>query len=346
MRIPSLLTTVAMAAALATTASAHIVSETPGAYPTTGEIERLDPAFDALVAPGAQLEVLATGFTWSEGPAWDASQGALFFSDVPENTAYRWSAADGVSVAFFPSGYEGRVGEAPAYEGSNGLMFDADGKLYVCQHGNRQIAILNEDGSFTTHVSHFMGQRLNSPNDLVRDHAGNLYFSDPPYGLVDETEGKQLPFNGVYRLSPSGQVTLIYDVLLHPNGVALSPDERTLYIGSTDAAQPWITAITLNAQGNPVGEPRKFFEANLLLAEGREGLFDGLRVDTNGNVWSSGPGGVVVISPEGQHLGSLLTGRGTANLAWGGPNGTTLFITAADALLRIETQATWVGAGW
>lgn len=347
MRIPSLLSAAAAATLLAATASAHIVSEKAGAYPAIGEVERLDPALDALIAPGAGMQLLATGFTWSEGPAWNAAKGELLFSDVPENTAYRWTADAGVSVAFFPSGYEGLVGEAPAYEGSNGLMVGSDGLLYICQHGNRQIATLNPDGrTFTTFVSHYQGKRLNSPNDLVRDRRGNVFFSDPPYGLVNETVGKQLEFNGVYRINPAGQVTLIYDALIHPNGVGLSPDERTLYIGSSDENQPWITAISLDAQGNRVGEPRKFFDGRELLAKGREGLFDGLRVDAQGNVWSSGPGGIVIISPAGKHLGSLLTGRGTANLAFGGPDGKSLFITAGDSLIRIGAKVGWAGGGW
>ncbi len=347
MRIPSLLSSVTVAALLAATASAHIVSEKQGAYPVFGEVERLDPALDSLISPNARMHLLATGFEWAEGPVWHAAENQLLFSDVPENIVYRWTAERGVSIFLHPSGYTGLMSEAPYEEGSNGLMIDADGNLVLCQHGNRQIGRLNPDGhTFSVLANRYMGKRFNSPNDLVRDKAGNILFTDPPYGLENQTRWKEQEKQGIYRLSPSGQVTLIYDGMSRPNGIGLSPDEKTLYVGSTDGREPWIMAIPMDGQGNRVGEPTMFFDGRPLFAQGRRGGFDGLKVDQSGNVWASGPGGIVIISPEGKNIGNLLTGRGTANIGFGGANGTTVFITADDSLLMIESNTRWAGYGW
>ncbi len=326
---------------------AEIISEKPGAYPTIGEVERLDPALDALLAPDAQLELLATGFEWAEGPVWDAPHQRLLFSDVPENKLYAWSAANGARLFLEPSGYTGPAAEATYEEGANGLAFDAAGRLLLCQHGNRQVARLAADGhTFEPLAARFEGHRFNSPNDLVRSRHGDLFFTDPPYGLTDQKVGKELAFQGVYRLAPDGTLTLVTKALLRPNGIGLSPDERTLYVGSTDGSQPFIYALDLDADGHALGEPRVFFDGRPLFARQRRGGFDGLKVDVDGHLWATGPGGVLILSAEGQHLGSLLTGSGTANVAFGGADGTTLFITADAHLLRIATRTTWLGRGW
>ncbi len=343
-------TVTAAAAAFALTAAftaAHIVNEEPGAYPAFGEVERLDPALDSRLAPGARMELLSTGFEWAEGPVWDAAHNRLLFTDVPENKVYAWTAERGTRLFLHPSGFTGLMSEAPYEEGANGLAFDAEGRLLLCQHGNRQVARLNADGrSFSPLAARFDGKRFNSPNDLVRARNGDVFFTDPPYGLTDQKVGKELDFQGVYRLTPSGQVHLVTASLSRPNGIGLSPDERTLYLGSTDGEEPCVYALTLDAEGKAVGEPRVFFDGRPLFAQGRRGGFDGLKVDVDGYVWATSPGGLVILDPAGKHLGSLLTGRGTANVAFGGEDGTMLFLTADDSLVRIPTQTTWLGRGW
>ncbi len=327
--------------------AAHIVNEEPGAYPAFGEVERLDAELDSRLAPDAHMELLSTGFEWAEGPVWDAANSRLLFTDVPENKAYAWTAEQGTRLFLHPSGYTGLMSEAPYEEGANGLAFDAEGRLMLCQHGNRQLARLNADGrTFTTLAGRWDGKRFNSPNDLVRARNGDVFFTDPPYGLTDQSVGKELDFQGVYRLLPSGQLKLISDQISRPNGIGLSPDERTLYVGSTDFREGCIFAITLDADGNAVGEPRVFFSGKDLAAQGRRGGFDGLKVDVDGYVWATGPGGLVILNPQGKLLGSLLTGRGTANVAFGGEDGMTLFLTADDSLVRIPVKTTWLGRGW
>ncbi|WP_221031230.1 SMP-30/gluconolactonase/LRE family protein [Actomonas aquatica] len=351
MPVPRLLSTATAALALSlsavTATFAHILNEEPGAYPVFGTVERLSPALDDRLAPDAHMELLSTGFEWAEGPVWDATHDRLLFTDVPENKAYAWTAARGTRLFLHPSGYTGLMSEAPYEEGANGLAFDAAGRLLLCQHGDRRLARLNADGrTFSTLTDRFEGLRYNSPNDLVRARSGDLFFTDPPYGLTDQKVGKELPHQGVYRLQPSGQVHLLTAAISRPNGIGLSPDERTLYISSTDGAAPYIYALSLDATGQAVGEPRVFFDGRPLREQGRRGGFDGLKVDVDGFVWATGPGGLVILSPDGEHLGSLLTGRGTANVAFGGPDGTTLFLTADDSLVRIPTQTTWLGRGW
>ena len=210
----------------------------------------------------------------------------------------------------------------------------------LCQHGDRRVARLAADGkSFETIADRFDGKRFSSPNDLCIDRAGNLFFTDPPYGLPSDTK-QETEFNGVYRLGADGKLTVISREMERPNGLAFSPDERTLYVGSTHGPKPIIMAYTLNADGS-VLSGRVFFDARDLIARTkRQGGFDGMKIDTHGNLWTTGPGGVLIISPEGKHLGTLLTGQPTANCAFGGADGKTLFITANHWLLRIKTGVT------
>ncbi|MEN9401788.1 MAG: Gluconolactonase precursor [Verrucomicrobiota bacterium] len=319
------------------------ISSSPAPYPRDAKstIERLDPAFDRLLAADAGVEILANGFNWSEGPVWDPAQSALLFSDVPENRVYRWKDGEGISVFLSPSGFTGNQYNG-GERGSNGLTLDPSGRLVLCQHGDRRVARLAADGQhFETIVDRFEGKRFSSPNDLCFDHAGNLFFTDPPYGLPADTK-QETAFHGVYRLGLDGRLTVIASDMSRPNGVALSPDERTLYVGSTDRKEPWIKAFTLKADGS-VAASRIFFDGSALMKAGRHGGFDGLRVDAEGNLWTSGPGGVLVISPDGRHLGSILTGRATANCAFGDADHQTLYITADEALLRVRTLVKGAG---
>ena len=319
------------------------ITSSPAPYPKDAKttLERLDPAFDALLAAEAVVENLATGFNWSEGPVWDPAQGALLFSDVPENRVYRWKDGEGISVFLAPSGFTGSQYNG-GERGSNGLTLDPQGRLVLCQHGDRRVARLAADGKhFETIVDQVEGRRFSSPNDLCFDRAGNLFFTDPPYGLPGDTK-QETAFHGVYRLGLDGRLTVIARDMNRPNGVALSPDERTVYVGSSDRKEPWIKAFTLGADGT-VASSRIFFDGSDLMKAGRRGGFDGLRVDAQGNLWTSGPGGVLVISPAGKHLGSILTSRATANCAFGDTDHQTLYITADEALLRVRTLVKGAG---
>ena len=321
----------------AAAAAAPVIISATAPYPATGAVERLVPALDALIAPGVNMEKLAEGFTWSEGPVWQPREHRLIFSDVPRNLAYQWKEGAGATVFLQPSGYTGLVPGPNAGEGSNGLTLDREGRLLLCQHGDRRISRLNDDGkTFTTLVDRFGGKRFSSPNDLCVDRHGNIYFTDPPYGL-GQVGVREIDFSGIYRRAPDGTVTLLNRELERPNGIALSPDEQTLYVGNTDEKRPVILAIPLAADGT-AGASRVFFDSTALRVPGRPGSLDGLRVDVQGNLWTSGPGGILIISPAGKHLGSLLTGRSTANCCFGGPDGSTLYITSQNTLCRIQTK--------
>lgn len=303
-------------------------------------LERLDPAFDKLVATDAKLEKLAEGFTWSEGPVW--YDGAVVFSDVPTNIAYRWKEGMAKAEIFIqPSGL---LTPTPGFreQGSNGLTLDRQGCLIVCQHGERRVARY-ENGKFTAVADRFEGKRFNSPNDAIVRRNGEVWFTDPPYGLdkMNNSPLKEIPFSGVYRVAVDGKVTLLTKSLNFPNGIALSPDEKVLYIAVSDGAAPRVVAYDVKADGSVEGE-RVFFDAAPLKTSG-PGSCDGLKVDREGNLWATGPGGILVISPAGKLLGRLLTGVPTANCNWGNDGGT-LYITANHDLLRIKTLTK--GAGW
>ena len=310
---------------------------------TVGQIERLDPALDALIPPGAQIEQLAEGFSWTEGPVWRKSGGYLLFSDIPRNTIYKWQQGAGLSIYMRPAGY---AGATPAgWElGSNGLIFDANDALLMADHGNRQIARV-VDSNFTkiTLADRYQGKRLNSPNDLVLASSGDIYFTDPSYGLQgnNQSPSREQAFNGVYRLSRTGDVTLVASDLTFPNGIALSPDQRTLYVAISDPARPMWMAYDVRADGT-VGPGRVFFDATALAKSGRRGSPDGMKVDAKGNLFASGPGGILVFSPQGKHLGTLLTGDLTANCAFG-EDGSTLYVTANHTLLRVRLTTRGMG---
>ena len=299
-------------------------------------IERLDPAIDALIPRDARLEELARGFSWSEGPVWRPRTSDLLFSDVPRNTIFRWKQGEGLSVFLRPSGSTGP--NPPGRElGSNGLTLDATGAVVMADHGNRQVARLN-DSLFTkvTLADRFDGKRLNSPNDVAYRSNGDLYFTDPPFGLrgLNTDPAKELPHSGVYRVMKDGTVTLLATDLGFPNGIAFSPDERTLYVSNADSRRSIWMAYDVQPDGR-LARGRVFFDASELVRQGRRGVPDGMRVDQRGNLFAAGPGGILVIDPAGKHLGTIQTGQPTANCAFG-DDGSTLYITANDRLLRIR----------
>ena len=319
-------------------ASVHAVSGQ-----TVGSIEVRDQRLHALLDPAAPIEVLGTGFDWAEGPVWDRAQGALLFTDVPANTVYRHKDGEGVRVHLQPSGYTGAEPRAGGL-GANGLAFDARGALLLCEHGNRRLGCFATDGAYTVLADRFDGRRFHSPNDLVVHSSGDVYFTDPPYGLPggERDPSRELGFHGVFRLRTDGSVHLVSDRMSRPNGIALAPDERTLYVANSDRNEPVLLAFPLQSDGT-AGEARVFFDARPLLQQGDRGSLDGLKVDVHGNVWATGPGGVLVLSPAGKHLGTVRTGVATANCAWG-DDGSVLYLTADMHLLRVRTRTR--GTGW
>jgi len=321
----------AAAAALVLVAGAALSGERK----TIGRIERQDPRLDGLVPRDSVIEVLAEGFRWSEGPVWDKAAGRVLFSDVPNNVVHAWSEKGGLSSFLKPSGYTGPEGGGGREPGANGLAFDAKGRLVLCQHGDRRLSRL-EDGRFVTLVDRFEGKRFNSPNDLVLGADGSIYFTDPPYGLTKtfEDPGREIGWNGVYRLAPDGRVRVLVKDLRAPNGIGLSPDGGTLYVGQSDPARPVVMAYDLAKDGT-VSNGRVYFDTTPLRKNGPGGP-DGLKVDRAGNVFTTGPGGVVVVSPKGEYLGTIVTGIPTANCAFG-DDGSTLYVTANDKLCRVRT---------
>lgn len=307
-------------------------------YPTFGTIERKDPRFDKLIPKDAQIEKLASGFKWTEGPVWVAADNHLLFSDIPPNVIDQWKPDTGVKVFLQPAGYEGK--DAKLKEGgTNGLTLDAQGRLVACDHGERRVYRLGKDGKKTTLADKYMGKRLNSPNDLTYKSNGDLYFTDPPYGLTvlgqQGFPGKELDFQGVYRLSPDGKLTLLTKEMSRPNGIAFSPDEKTLYVANSDPDKAIWMAFPVQDDGT-LGKGKVFFDATALVKAKKKGLPDGMKVDLAGNLFATGPGGILVFAPDGTHLGTLDTGEPTANCAWG-DDGSTLYICANDKLARVKT---------
>ncbi len=317
--------------------SSEGVQPAPSARPAIGEVVRLDDRINQLIPPGATIELLAEGFEWAEGPVWDRRNKAILFSDIPNNVVNQWNEQEGLSVFLKPSGYTGdnpRMGEM----GSNGLTFDSSGRLVLAMHGDRRIGRLKSDGQIETVVQYYKYRRFNSPNDLVYDSKGNLYFTDPPYGLEKNMDdpAKELLFQGVYLLRRNGDLVLLTDKMTRPNGIALSPDGKTLYVANSDPQQAYWVAFDVQADGTVTNE-RGFFDATSMVGASNPGLPDGLKVDVHGAVWATGPGGVLVFTPKGEHLGTIRPGPATANCGFGN-DGSTLYLTSDMYLCRIQTS--------
>lgn len=310
---------------------------------TIGGFDRKDPRFDALIPKDAKIEVLAGGFRWTEGPAWDKKTGAILFTDIPNNRVMRWSPKDGLSEFLKPSGYTGKAefkGEEP---GANGLAFDKAGNLILCQHGDRRVARLKADKTFETIVDRYMGKRFNSPNDLVFAKNGDLYFTDPPYGLPGQMNdpAKELDFQGVYRLNAKGELTLLTKEMTRPNGIGLSPDEKTLYVANSDPDKAIWMAFPIKDDGT-LGPGKVIHDATAEVKAKKPGLPDGLKVDQKGNVFATGPDGVFVFAPDGTYLGKIIIGDKNANCGFG-DDGSTLYICANDKLVRVKTTTKGLG---
>ena len=342
-------------------------------YPTFGKITRLDPGLDALLDKDAKLEKIAGGkdpatgkdrFVWTEGVVWVPKGGYILFSDIPNNVINKWK--DGEVTKFIePAGYRGNkrnIGNPGDEPGTNGLRMDSEGRLVSCQHGDRRVARLNtkldantkpmiglDNVKWTTLADRYTAKRLNSPNDLVFAKNGDIYFTDPPYGLEkhDKDPARELTFQGVYRIKKDdspigyhGEIELLTKELNRPNGIALSPDDKTLYVGNSETDNPVWMAFPL--EGGKLGAGKVFFNASKLVAQKLPGAPDGMKVDTQGNLWATGPGGVLILSPKGVLLGLIETGTNTANCCFG-DDGSTLYICANHDIARIRTKVKGLG---
>jgi len=269
------------------------------------------------VPPDAKVEKLADGFTWVEGPIWNREGQFLLFSDIPGNSVHKWQEGKGVSLFLKSSGYTGSAPFTGKEPGSNGLTLDAAGRLVLCQHGNRRIARIEKDGRQIVLADRYNGKRINSPNDLVFKSNGDLYFTDPPFGLPKAFEDprKELPFQGVYRVSKDGQVSVLIRDLKAPNGIAFSPDEKILYVSDVDPKRAAWWAYDVKEDGT-VTNGRIFFDATRWRKDPFFGP-DGLKLDKDGNLFGARPGGISVFAWDGTHLGSIEIGGATSNLNWG-----------------------------
>jgi len=309
-------------------------------FPTLGEIIRHDAAFDKLIPPGAELQVIASGFDWTEGPVWtparDGEPGYLLFSDIPRNSVYKWVEGEGVSLFMKPSGYTG-VADYGAEPGCNGILLDLQGRLVFCEHGDRRVSVLTKHGGKRTLADNYQGKRLNSPNDAVYRSNGDLYFTDPPYGLPKRWDDplRELDFCGVYRLSTDGELTLLTDEMTRPNGIGLSPDEKTLYVAQSDPNAAIWMAFPIKEDG-ALGQGRVIHDATDKVNE-LPGLPDGMAVSQDGHIFATGPGGVYVFDAKGKLLGRISTGERTANCTFGGEDGSILYMAADMYICRIQT---------
>jgi gluconolactonase len=321
--------------------------EAPGpGKPEAPGIERLDPALDRLIAPDARIEILAEGYEWTEGPVWVRDGGYLLFSDVLTNTIHRWKEGEGARPYLTPSGYTGSVPRG-GETGSNGLVLDKDGRLVLAQHGDRRVArmdapLASPAPRFTTLAGDYQGARFNSPNDLVFKSNGDLYFTDPAYGMEKQWEDprREMDYAGVFRRSADGKVTLLTRDMTRPNGLAFSPDERLLYVAQSDPDAALWRVFDVKADGS-IGNSRVFLDVTSQVKT-RTGLPDGFKLDTEGNLFATGPGGVLVISPQGKQLGTIRTGQATSNCAFG-DDGHTLYITADMYVMRVRLKSKGMG---
>ena len=314
------------------------------------EIQRLDPALDPIVPANAALERIATGFNkWTEGPVW-THEGRLLFAEIPANNIVQWTPGQGARVFLHPSGYTGSAPFGGPEPGSNGMTLDPDGRVTVAGHGRRNVWRLegvDPNAQITVLADSYKGKKLNSPNDLVYKSDGSLYFTDPPYGLPTQNDNdpqKELKVNGVYRIPGARQqkagvppardkLQLVIGDLERPNGIAFSPDEKFLYIAES-GRKVWLR-YRVQPDGS-VTDGKLFLDPSADTAPGGP---DGIRVDKEGNVYGSGPGGVWIISPEGKHLGTIKVPERVSNVAWGDKDGKTLYITASTSVFRIKLNA-------
>ena len=317
------------------------ITQTKINYLDVAYIEVLDEELNQLLDPTSKLEILSEGHSWTEGPLWLEDLKMLLFTDIPKNTVYSWTKDEGVKEYLKPSGFTGEHFEG-SEPGANGLLLDPEGYLVLCQHGNRQVAKMitgvdDPKPEFTTLVNTFDGKKLNSPNDGVFDSKGNLYFTDPPYGLPKRMEDpeKELEFQGVYRYDPSGDLHIMDAELSRPNGIAFSPDEKILYVANSDPDHAIWMAYDIDLTSGILS--KKIFYDVTALTSKEKGLPDGLKVNDAGYLFATGPGGVLIFNSSGKHLGTIKTGRATSNVTFNADQ-TVLFMTADSYVLRLKLK--------
>ena len=318
---------------------------TAGDYPEIGTVHRFGDGLEVLLDDDAAIEKLTEDkFIWSEGPVWIPGKNMLLFSDVPGNTMWKWSEESGLEVFLKPSAMDVGGAPNPSGAGTNGLMLSLEGNLLAADHGSRTLFEIDlKTKQQSALVSKYEGKRFNSPNDLAisrKRWPGTVFFTDPPYGLKGQEESplRELSFNGVYRLDRDGGVTLLDDSMVRPNGVVLSPDETVLYVANSQPGNAIWNVYDLAGDGSVASGPRLFASAQHLAEQGSQGNPDGIAVDVEGNLWATGPGGVLIFDPSGKLLGLIETGARIANCAFGGENGSTLYMTSHQFIARIETN--------
>jgi gluconolactonase len=318
------------------------VPQVPGVYPTTGTFERYDPAMDAIVAKDTKAEIIASGFDWSEGSLWVEKINGLLFSDVPTNTVYKWTEQKGKEVYLKPSGYTGTIPSISSEPGSNGLLLDNNGNLVLCQHGDRRMAKMdaaleNPMAKFVTIADKYQNKKFSSPNDAAYNTAGELYFTDPPYGLPKQNTDptKETPWNGIYKVKADGTVLLLVDSITRPNGIAFFPGFNKVLVACSDAAKPnW---YIWDIKNDSLVNGKVFFSAAGYNISWK-GLPDGLKIDKSGNVFATGPGGIYFFNSTGKKLGMLRLDNATSNCALS-PDEKTLYVTNDMYILRIKMRS-------
>ncbi|MBV9763093.1 MAG: SMP-30/gluconolactonase/LRE family protein [Acidobacteriaceae bacterium] len=320
-------------------------------------IQKLDPALDSLIDPAAPIERVANGFKWTEGPVWIPA-GYLLFADIPSNTIRKWTPGGGADIWLQPSGYEGSTSYGGPEPGSNGMTLDPKGRLTIAGHARRNVwrlESMDPHGQITVLAEKYKGKRLNSPNDVVYKSDGALYFTDPPYGFrtqSDQDPDKELRINGVYRIPHAierkpgappddSQLERVVTDLPRPNGIAFSPDEKYLYLDNSEPEKVWVR-YAVNPDGAIGHAGKLLFDAT---SDPAPGSPDGMKVDRSGNIYSAGPGGIWILSPEGKHLGTIRMPEKTSNVAWGGEDGKTLYITASASVYRVRVKVGGVRPG-
>ena len=309
-------------------------------YKKTGTLERIDPALDSIITTRAEAEIIAEGFDWSEGPVWIESHKMLLFSDVPRDTVFKWTEEKGKEVYLTPSGYTDSIPRGGEM-GSNGLTLDNDGHLILCQCGNRQIAKMDAPfdkpaPKYISLANNYNGKKFNSPNDVIVSSNGEIFFTDPPYGLEKNMDDpkKEIPFQGVFKVKKDGKVILMTDSLTRPNGLAFLPGEKTMIVANSDPAKP-------NWYAFDIGDNGQFTNARIFYStagdKSAKGLPDGFKIDKKGNVFATGPGGLWIFNSSGKLLGKMKFDEATSNVAFS-PDEKTLYITNDMNVLRLKMR--------